>query len=428
MDKDKYISRIQDAQLNKLLDNFCAVLIRGPKWCGKSTTARQLAKSELLLNNKKLRENYDQINANDPTVFLLGDKPRLIDEWQLYPAIWDEIVSYSNENNLRNQFILTGSRSPKEGVTNHSGTMRIARIDMTTMSLFESNESNGEVSLKELFDNPNYKCHSLAKLSKKEVTKTIVRGGFPSSIVEPPTNLSIYGEQYVSAICEHDIQEASGKKLSPITARAILRSLARNISEMVDNKTIIADVVAYGRPLSEPTFYEYYDALMKLFVIEEIPAWCPNIRSKTSIRSLPKKNFFDTSIPCAVLGIGDEALNIDFKTRGFFFESMCGRDLKVYASAINGELSYYRDRLGLECDYVIHLPDGRYGLFECKCGDKYINEGIEHLNSFVKLIKESNEKNNTNIPLPSVRAIITDEGYAITRKDGIHIIPISLKD
>ena len=426
---NNYINRILDKKIKDLMTDFCAVLIRGPKWCGKSTTAKQLSKSEILLNSKALKESFEQINANDPSVFLLGEKPKLIDEWQLFPAIRDEIVTYSNNTNLRNQFILTGSRSPKEGSTNHSGTMRIARVDMSTMSLYESNESNGEVSLKELFDNPDYKCQSIAKLSKKEVTKVMVRGGFPSSIVEKPSNNLIYGQQYVKAICEHDIQEASGKRLSSETTRAILRSLARNVSEMVDNKTIINDVVAYGRPLGETTFYDYYDALIKLFVIEEIPAWCPNIRSKTSIRSLPKKIFFDPAIPCASLGVGEDALDVDFKTRGFFFESLCGRDLKIYASSLDGELSYYRDRLGLECDYVIHLPDGRYGLFECKCGDKYIEEGAKHLNSLLELIKASNLKNNTKMPLPTVRAIIVDEGYAITRKDGIHIIPIScLKD
>ena len=422
----KYIKRIKDDMIKEHLDNFCAVLIRGPKWCGKSTTAKQFAKSEILLNNNKLKPKYESINANDPSVFLLGDKPRLIDEWQLFPSIWDEIVTYSNETNLRNQFILTGSRVPKNGRVNHSGTMRIARIDLGTMSLFESKESNGTVSLNSLFNNKGYKCKSEAFLSKKNITKVIVRGGFPSTISNEPSNLSLYAKQYVTAICEYDIQESSEKNLSAVTAKAILRSLARNVSELVDNKTIINDVQSSGRAITEPTFYDYYDALLKLFVIDEIPAWCPMIRSKTSIRSLPKKIFFDPSIPCAALDVGVDALNIDFKTRGFLFESMCGRDLKVYADSINGTLSYYRDRLGLECDYVIHLPDGRYGLFECKCGDLYIEKAVDNLNRFNELIEKANYNNTSfKIPLPTVRAIITDEGYAYTRKDGIHIIPIS---
>lgn len=426
---ENYIDRIIDKQINALLADFCAVLVRGPKWCGKSTSASQLARSSLMLDLKKLKKYFDGIDDNAPSLFLDGDKPRLIDEWQLYPSIWDEIVAYSNRTNLRNQFILTGSRTPKPNSTNHSGTMRIARLDMTTMTLFESGESNGKISLKDLFERPEEGIGAVTSTSKKEITTAIVRGGFPSSVITPPCNVSVYGEQYVEAVCEHDIQEAAGKKLSPQTALAIMRSLARNVSELVTNRTIINDVASYGPPLSEPTFYDYYDALRKLFVIEEVPAWSPMIRSKTVIRALPKKEFFDPSVACAALGVGEDQLNKDFETRGFMFECLCGRDLKVYAGAINGKVSYYRDRLGLECDYVVHLPDGRYGLFECKCGDRHIEEGAANLNKLVELIKASNENGKARIPLPSVRAIVTDEGYAYRRKDGISIVPLAcLKD
>ena len=213
--------------------------------------------------------------------------------------------------------------------------------------------------------------------------------------------------------------------LSPTTTRVLLRSLARTLSQNVDNTTIIADVNKSGHPLSESTFYDYYNALLRLFVIKEIPAWCPNIRSKTSIRSLPKKEFFDPSLACAALGIGPEGLSKDPKTRGFFFECLVGRDLEVYSKTIDGEISYYRDRLGLECDFVIHLPDGRYGLFEVKSSDELISDGIANLEKMVKLIKEYNAANpNNTMSLPTIRAIITDDQYGYLSNEGIYIIPI----
>lgn len=428
--ESKYIARLQDEKIKELMNDFTAILIRGPKWCGKSTTALHFAKSYIKLNTKKQREKFDEMYHQDPRLFLDGEKPRLIDEWQLYPAIWDEIKDYADETHLKNQFLLTGSSAPKTGATNHTGSMRIVKIDMTTMSLFESGISTGQVSLKDLFDNPDMKISFTINVPKNIITKQIVKGGWPEGVVSPPSNILTYGRQALNDICESDIQEASGKKLSPTTAKAILRSLARLISQNADNKTIIKDVNDSGHPLSETTFYDYYDALQKLYVIQEISAWCPRIRSATSIRSLPKKEFFDPSLACAALGINDAILDKDRKTRGFFFECMAGRDLGIYAKTLDGELSYYRDRLGLECDFVIHLPDGRYGLFECKCGDEYIRDGINNLNKFNELINEYNEKNpKDKMDLPTIRVIITDDDYALRRKDGIYIIPLaSLKN
>lgn len=425
MKKGKYLPRVVDSVIQSYLDDFTAVHIRGPKWCGKTYTSEHFAKSEIKLNTKSQRERFDRMYLADPKLFLAGEKPRLIDEWQLYPAIWDEVKNYADETHLKNQFILTGSFSPKIGLTNHTGSMRIVKVDMTTMTLFESGNSTGEVSLKELFDNPNKPISIYLNEQKESINDLMVKGGWPEGVVNPPHSLLSYGKQALNSVCEADIQEASGKNLSPNTTRVLLRSLARTLSQNVDNATIIADVNKSGSPLSESVFYEYYNALLRLFVIKEIPAWRPNIRSKTSIRSLPKKEFFDPSLAAAALGIGPEGLAKDPRTRGFFFECLVGRDLEVYARAIEGEISYYRDRLGLECDFVIHLPDGRYGLFEVKSSDEHITDGIENLEKMMKLIKEYNEANpNNTMTLPTVRAIITDDQYGYLSKEGIHIIPI----
>ena len=425
MEKEKYLPRIIDDIIRDYLADFTAVHIRGPKWCGKTYTSEYFANSEIKLNTKSQREEFDRMYLANPKLFLEGEKPRLIDEWQLYPAIWDEVKNYADETHLKNQFILTGSFSPKAGSTNHTGSMRIVKVDMTTMTLFESGNSTGEVSLKELFDNPGESISVFLEKQKETINELIVKGGWPEGVVNPPRNLLSYGKQALTSVCDTDIQEASGMNLSPTTTRVLLRSLARTLSQNVDNTTIIADVNKSGHPLSESTFYDYYNALLRLFVIKEIPAWCPNIRSKTSIRSLPKKEFFDPSLACAALGIGPEGLSKDPKTRGFFFECLVGRDLEVYSKTIDGEISYYRDRLGLECDFVIHLPDGRYGLFEVKSSDELISDGIANLEKMVKLIKEYNNDNPRNImPLPTVRAIITDDQYGYLSKEGIYIIPI----
>lgn len=428
--KKDYIPRLIDKKITELLQDFTAVHIRGPKWCGKTSTAEHLANSEIKLNTKKQREEFDRIYAVDPSLFLEGKKPRLIDEWQLYPTIWDEIKNYADETHLKNQFILTGSFSPKAGTTNHTGTMRIVKVDMTTMSLYESGDSTGEVSLKSLFDNPNQKIKVVLKQERSDISKLIVKGGWPEGVKNPPHNILSYGRQALNDICDADIQEASGKELSPTVTRVLLRSLARTLSQNVDNKTIIEDVNKSGHPLAENTFYYYYNALLRLFVIKEIPAWCPNIRSKTSIRSLPKKEFFDPSLACAALGINEEGLEKDFKTRGFFFECLVGRDLEVYSNSLDGEISYYRDRLDLECDFVIHLPDGRYGLFEVKSGDEHIKEGVDNLNKFITLINKYNEEHPTSkMDLPTIRAIITDDKYGYVDESGVFIIPIgALKD
>ena len=421
-----YLPRVRDEELQDLLADFGAVLIRGPKWCGKTTSAERFASSAIYLNDPDHLEEYEEIAAQQVSLFLEGDKPHLIDEWQTFPKVWDAVrgrCDHSPDNGL---FLLTGSISPKPGATKHTGAMRISRLDMETMSLWESGESSGEVSFRSLFDQPEKEIKGRAKLDKYGVTAAIVRGGWPKAVANPPKKLSHFGEQAFVSICETDIQEATGMALSKETTAAIVASLARNITIPVTNDTIIKDVVEHGQPLSEDTFYEYIKGLRRLFVLREVPAWNPNIRSATTMRSLPKKEFYDSSVACAALGLGADALNYDFKTRGFFFESMCGRDLAVYAGTMGGSLSYYRDRYGLECDFVIHLPDGRYGLFECKTGSNHIQEGIDHLNRLSKLIRERKEK-ETSVVLrePTVRVILTDGSFAYRNEDGIIVCPLS---
>ncbi|MBE6126680.1 MAG: ATP-binding protein [Erysipelotrichaceae bacterium] len=421
-----YLPRIQDKELEDLLADFGAVLIRGPKWCGKTTSAERLAESAIYLNDPDHLEEYEEIASQQISLFLEGENPHLIDEWQTFPSVWDAVrgkCDHSPDNGL---FLLTGSISPKPGSTKHTGAMRISRLDMESMSLWESDESSGDVSFAALFSKKNGPIKGRAKLDKAGITAAIVRGGWPKAIAQPPRKLSHYGEQAFVSICETDIQEATGLGLSKDTTAAILASLARNITIPVTNETIIKDVNEHGQPLSEDTFYEYIKGLRRLFVLREVPAWNPNVRSATAIRSIPKKEFYDPSIACAALGLGVDALSYDFKTRGYFFESMAGRDLSVYASALGGSLSYYRDRYGLECDFVVHLPDGRYGLFECKTGSKHIEEGSAHLNKLLKLIKERRAmEKSVVLREPEVMVIITDGEFAYRREDGIVICPLS---
>jgi len=356
---------------------------------------------------------------------LKGKRPHLIDEWQKYPEVWDAAKTSVDKENKGNLYILTGSSAPKKGTTVHTGSMRIAKVTMSTLSFSESHLSNRAVSLASLFANPEQSIGALSPLDRQAISKQIVLGGFPAAFTREYDNPSIFGKQALASIAESDIQEATGKDLSPETTKSILRSFARNISTYVENKTIIADVNANDSSLSATTFYDYYAGLQKLYVIKEVPSYSPSIRSKTAIRSLSKKEFFDPAIACAALGLGPGDLENDPKARGFFFECLCGKELGVYAEMLGGELRQYHDRYDLEADFTIHLPDGRYALFECKCGAKFIEDGAKGLSAFKPLYQEHNLKfPNEALPLPSFLAVITDEGMAYRREDGVYVIPV----
>ena len=421
----KYKKRIADEQLKLKLRVFGATLITGPKGCGKTTTAKQQAKSIIEFQDEDKKEAYLSVANNQPSRLLEGEKPRLFDEWQDAPKIWGAVRKSVDDSQMTGQYILTGSTS-QSVETPHTGTLRISRLSMLPMSLFESEESNGLVSLMELFNNPDKFNGCKSDLSVDRLIYSICRGGWPAAV-----NLGEYQESFEIAkdlfrqTCEVDVSNIDRIKRNSKWSETILRSYARNICTLADMKTIMGDVKANSE-MSDATIYDYVSALEKLFIIDDVDAWCPSIRSKTAIRAGKKKNLVDPSIAVAALGIGPQYFNTDFKTLGFLFESLCIRDLKVYSSLHNGKVSYYHDRYGLEADAVLHLNDGRYALCEIKLGANEIDEGAEHLMKIENLVKKHNE-NEKQVPLrlPDLKIVITGTEYGYRRDDGVFVIPLA---
>lgn len=421
----KYRKRIADEILNRKLKAFGGVLIDGVKGCGKTTTAKQQAKSYVEFQDEEKREMLLTLAADHPLELLKGDKPRLFDEWQDAPKIWGAIRKSIDDDNLIGSYILTGSSSNKIK-TPHSGTLRIDRMKMYPMSLYESGDSNGTVSLHELFNNKsNFEsCHS--KLTFDDLKYVICRGGWPSTlnIVEKKDKLQVANSVFKQTY-SIDINNISNRKRNPNTTKKILRSYSRNICTLASKKTIYNDC-----GISENTYDSYIEDLEKLNIICDINAWCPAIRSKDAIRASAKRNLVDPSIAVASLGIDQDYFINDYQLLGFLFESLCLRDLKIYSSAYDGELSYYHDRYGLECDAVIHLPDGRFALIEIKLGQSQINEAASHLNEIERLIQEHNlEEKQNKLKLPDLKIVITGTEYGYKRGDNVIVIPIGcLKD
>jgi uncharacterized protein len=421
-----YLVRNIDSELESYLEAFGAVLITGPKWCGKTTSASMKAKSILKLQDPDKSQGYLLTAQTKPSLLLEGDKPRLIDEWQMAPVLWDAIRT--SVDNVRDEglYILTGSTVVDESKIMHTGTGRIARLKMYPMSLFESKESNGSISLNQLFNDKNYNIDGFkSNLTIENLIFAACRGGWPSSLTKKTESAKLLvAKSYLDNIIQIDISTVDGKKREPLKVQYLLRSYARNIGTISSNKTIIEDVNS-NTSLSESAYYEYVNALNKLYVIEDIPAWNPSIRSKTSIRSSNKRMFIDPSIAAAALGVSPQMLLQDFETFGFMFENLCVRDLKVYATSLGGSLSYYRDRMNLEVDAVLHLNDGRFALIEFKLGTKQIEEAAKHLLEVVDLIRKANEtRNSQKLKDPELLMIITGGEMAYTREDGIKIIPI----
>lgn len=429
----KYLPRIADNVLKERLEAFGAILIEGPKWTGKTTTAQQQAQSVLQLQDPDKREENLTTAATMPSLLLKGKQPRLIDEWQDAPMIWDAVrIAVDKSGGIPGQYILTGSNTIDRNKIYHSGTGRISRMKMYTMSLWESNDSSGEVSLKQLFDNPNYDIDgATSKLDIPELIRVACRGGWPATLQMPENLATLVASDYVNSVCEIDISSIDNTQRNPKIAKQILRSYARNISTVAKRTSIIADITSSDNiSLSLDTFDEYVRALEKLFVIQDIDAWCPAIRSKTAIRSMPKRGFSDPSIAVASMGVNAEGLETQLKTFGFIFEQMCARDLRAYTPGFGNHLSYYRDRYGLEADLVLHLDDGRYALIECKLGSMEIEEGSKHLLEIKRLIQEHN-KTEKQVPLrePDLMIILTGGSLAYTRPDGVKVIPLAcLKD
>ena len=420
-----YLKRIVDDELQLRLDSIGATLIVGPKWCGKTTTAKQKAKSVLHLNDPDMRDAYLATADIKPSNLLEGETPRLIDEWQEAPKLWDAVRVSVDRIGKPGLYILTGSTSVKKDNIIHTGTGRISRLKMYPMSLFESGESNGSISLSELFSDPACDIGATTDLDINRLIFAACRGGWPSSINLTSEKSQLFvAKDYLNNICDNDISTVDNTLRSPSKTRLLLHSYARNISTPATNSSILKDINA-NEEMGITSFYEYLDALKHLFVIEDINAWNPNIRSKASIRSSNKREFVDPSIAVAALGLSCEYFQTDLKTFGFIFECLCIRDLKIYSNSQGGTISYYRGRYGLEADAVLHLSDGRYALIEIKLGGKEIEEGAKHLIELKNLIIQNNLLNPKGaLPEPTLLIVLTGGPVAYRRKDGVFVIPI----
>lgn len=428
-----YLKRISDTILQQRLEAMGAVLIVGPKWCGKTTTAEQHAKSVLRLQNPDEREQYLATAAVKPSMLLMGETPRLIDEWQDAPVLWDAVRTMVDKRMETGQFILTGSNAVDESKIRHSGTGRISRMTMGTMSLWESGESNGKISLTDLFNRPDLDIDGIeSPMSVEQLIFAACRGGWPAAInAKTDKNALAVVKDYVASVCESDVSRVDGVRRNPKLANLILRSYARNVSTLAKTSSLLDDVTASENiSCSRTTFEDYVAALERLFVIQDVAAWCPAIRSKSAIRSGLKRGFCDPSIAVALLQQTPESMCTQLKTFGFVFEQMCIRDLKAYTNDFFSYIGYYHDRFGLESDMVVHLGDGRYALAECKLGSREINEGAGHLIKLRNLIREHNASEpQAIIREPDLMMVLTGGKMAYRREDGVCVIPLAcLKD
>lgn len=434
----EYLKRIADEQLNLLLEAFGAVQIKGPKWCGKTTTATQRAKSVLQLQDADFRDSYLTTAQTAPSLLLKGAVPRLLDEWQDAPRLWDAVRMEVDRRQAQGQFILTGSTVVDDSCEKepsrqrmHTGIGRIAPMTMLPMSLWESRESTGDVSLKRLFaDGASRFEGAVSRMNIEQLIHAACRGGWPGTLSLSERGAMQVARTYHEIICTTDIQRVDKVRRNPTLTRLILRSYARNICTLAKKTQMLADVQSEMETTSMNTFEDYVDALHRLYVLEDIDAWCPAIRSRAVMRSGKKRNFVDPSIAIAALGLSDEALEMDLRTFGFMFECMCARDLRVYSQSLGGHLSYYHDRYGLEADLVLHLNDGRYALMECKLGSHEIEDGARHLLEIRRLIRERNQTEK-QAPLrePDLMMILTGGQFAYLRDDGVFVIPLAtLKD
>jgi len=422
----RYLKRTVDAALLLRLEAFGATLIVGPKWCGKTTTAEQVAGSVLRMQDPDLRDGYLATAKVKPSLLLKGDAPRLIDEWQVAPVLWDAVRTAVDRSGEAGLFVLTGSTSVDTGSIQHSGTGRIARLQMYPMSLFESGESNGSVSLLALFDGQTDIDGATSDLTIEELVFSACVGGWPAATsLRSDAAKLLVAKEYRDSVCESDISTVDGVSRNSTWAKAILRSYARNVCTNAKKESILKDVKGQVESVSMNTLDSYINALERLYVIEDIEAWCPAIRSATAIRSGRKRGLTDPSIAVAALGLSPAQLEQDLKTFGFIFECLCLRDLKAYSQAAGGRLSYYRDRYGLEADAVLHLDDGRYALIEFKLGSDEIEEGAGHLLKIRDLVHEHNlTEKQAPLREPDLLMVITGGNMAYARKDGVLIVPI----
>lgn len=428
MTQREYRPRIADTLLSNKLKGMGAVLIEGPKWCGKTTTAEQKAESVIYMDDPRQRNSFLEAASLDPTLLLEGAVPKLIDEWQIAPQLWDAVRYTVDHRDKDGQFILTGSAVPliddEERKKMHTGTGRIGRIRMRPMSLWESGDSTGAVSLKSLFegDRPSAVCAS----NLEDIVFLACRGGWPRAVFQEKEISLGRAMDYVDAVVSSDINRVDGSFKNPDRVLKILRSYSRHLGTQTSLSALNADLSGNEHNASDVrTLQTYINALRLIFVIEDMPAWKPNLRSKAAIRTTDTRYFVDPSIAAASLGIGPADLINDLRTFRLVFENLCVRDLRVYAEALNGKVYHYRDSLGLECDTVIHLRNGKYGLIEIKLGgDKLIEEGAYNL------LKLQDKIDMEKMSHPSFMMVLTAVGdFAYQRKDGVYVVPIRcLKD
>lgn len=412
-----YLPRVIDEEIKELMEIMGAVLIEGCKWCGKSTTGLHHAKSVIEFQNPDRKQEYEEIKNTKPSLFLNGDKPRMIDEWQMYPVVWDSIRTDVDHSTKKGQYILTGSAKPKEGATMHTGTGRISKVLMRPMSLFESGESTGEVSFDDIFEGKD--IQGVSKLSLENLASIIVRGGWPASI-DVKSNIKYrFAKEYVKSLIHEEVKKVDGVERNPEKMTSVLRSLARNISTNVSNATIEEDVKNYfDEEISKPTLSDYINTLEKLFVIENVNATNLNFRSKYAIRTKSKKYFVDPSIATAVLEIYPKYLIQDLNTFGFLFESLCMRDLKIYTQSYGGDITFYRDEKDFEIDAILRTSSGKWGAIEIKLGAGYIDEAANNLLKFKERvdIQKCGE--------PSFLVVLTGANYSYKREDGVYVVSI----
>ena len=418
----KYYKRYVEKLIEKKLKSSGAVLIAGPKFCGKTTTCSLFAKSIYRINTKSIVTT----TRMNPKIALIGDTPHMVDEWQKVPDTWNYIKEDLDIDYQFGKYILTGSSTPADKTEiQHDGAGRIVTLKMRTMSLFESLESNGMISLRELFENKDLNVVSAnEKITLEDIAFLICRGGWPLSLMgDKDVALDITKNYYDGLFTFEDSYNEKFRNKKPEVLRMIIRSYARNISTEASLKSIINDVKQSNeRTMDEKTFNEYLEALKDLYIIEDMDAWNPNIRSKTSIVSTPTRHFVDTSIACQSLGISPNDLLNDIKSFGLFFEDFAVRDLRVYASVLDGNIRHYRDNAGLECDAIIHLNNGKWGAIEIKLGgNELIDYGAKRLNTLKnKLLEKSNTQ------APSFMMILTAYGPCYKREDGIYVVPINM--
>jgi uncharacterized protein len=417
MDSNNYLSRLCDNELAEALQSTGAILIEGAKWCGKTSSASNISKSVLYMQEPDSAAANKALADTKPSLLLKGETPRLIDEWQVAPVLWDAIRFEVDRRQAPGQFILTGSAVPTDNSTAHTGTGRFARILMRPMSLFESLESNGTVSLRNLFGGQT-DIEAVSNLSIEQIAYVICRGGWPASIHKKTTAGLRMARDYVEAVINYDVSRVDEVEKNPDRVRLLLRSLARNIGTMATFQTIKSDMEANDATISEKTISSYINALRRIYVVEDLPAWLPSLRSKTAIRTSVKRHFVDPSIATAVMRTTPEGILADFEYFGFLFEALCTRDVRIYAQANDGDVFHYRDKSGLESDLIVRLRNGSWAAIEVKLGNKQIEEAAQNL---LKLKARIDENQMGEV---AFLMVITGGQYAYRRQDGVLVVPI----